>query len=119
MAPAELEALLLTHPAVLEAAVVGIRGVDGSEQPRAFLVRGEAHDSKVSSSKSSQLDDESTLAREIESWVAARVYKTKRLTGGVRFVTALPKGPTGKVIRRALRDGEREQRKRCEGGAKL
>lgn len=123
VAPAELEALLLLHPAILEAAVTGVLNVDGTEQPRAFIVRREtppstsprndtniagatnAAASAASAINTASKSDESTLAREIEAWIAARVHKSKRLTGGVKFVAALPKGSTGKVIRRALREG--------------
>ena len=100
--------------------MAGVTNVDGTEQPRAFIVRRETppstsprNDTNIagtttaaaSATNTASKSDESTLAREIEAWIAARVHKTKRLTGGVRFVAALPKGSTGKVIRRALREG--------------
>lgn len=129
VAPAELEALLLTHPAILEAAVVGILSTNGTEQPRAFVVRrevvpgngphadtnpGTTPNPSATGNRDHVSDADSPLAQEIETWVAARVHKTKRLTGGVRFVAGLPKGSTGKVIRRALREW-----RGSEGEAKL
>lgn len=50
--------------------------------------------------------------KEIFEFISARVHKTKRLTGGVRFVGEIPKNPSGKILRRSLRD----QVKREEGG---
>ncbi|KAM0425731.1 hypothetical protein ACHAPT_008979 [Fusarium lateritium] len=88
VAPAELEAGLLEHHEIADAAVVGVR-VEGDEVPRAYIVKGQG----------SQLTEE-----EIVRWMEERVAKHKRLKGGVRFVDAIPKNPSGKILRRALRD---------------
>ena len=86
VAPAELEALLLTHPAVQDAAVVGISDDNAGELPKAFIV-SEQH-----------LD-----AGELMSWVAERVSPHKRIRR-VEFVPAIPKSPSGKILRRVLRE---------------
>ncbi|CAH2041108.1 unnamed protein product, partial [Iphiclides podalirius] len=92
VAPAELEAVLRTHPAVLECGVVGVGvgagGGRGGEEPLAFVVlRGGEHPS----------------AGALAAYVNARVAPFKRVRE-VRVVRELPRGPAGKVLRRALRD---------------
>ncbi|KAF1927760.1 acetyl-CoA synthetase-like protein [Didymella exigua CBS 183.55] len=91
VAPAELEALLLDHPEVQEAAVIGVPHND-DEAPRAYIALQKA--------------DRATpaLAEAIKSWVAERVSKHKRLEGGVRFIDEVPKNPSGKIQRKLLRD---------------
>lgn len=97
VAPAELEALLLDHPAIADAAVIGLRTEDGDERPRAYVVL--------------QPDERSrrTPKEEIVKFIEARVSKHKRLTGGIVYLDAIPKNPSGKILRRWLRErAERE-----------
>lgn len=105
VAPAELEALLLEHPGIADAAVIGIPTEDGDEKPRAFIVRqiGPA--------------GESLTASEVAKFVEGKVVRYKRLAGGVEFVDAIPKNPSGKILRRQLRDQTRERMRR--EGARL
>jgi 4-coumarate--CoA ligase len=84
LAPAELEALLLDHPSVADAAVIGI-AVDYDEKPRAYIVVAEGHSGKVSEA-------------DIQQFVHERVTAHKRLTGGVRFVDVIPKNPVSSPI---------------------
>lgn len=86
--PAELEALLVTHPAVADAAVIGVPDDEAGELPKAFITLKEG---------------ESTSAEEIQSFVADKVahYKKIRI---VQFVDAIPKSASGKILRRMLRD---------------
>jgi len=84
VAPAELEGLLLTHPAVADAAVVRHPDQAAGEVPKAYLVlRGAVSE------------------RELMDWVAERVapYKRVRL---VEFTDSIPKSPSGKILRRLL-----------------
>jgi acyl-CoA synthetase (AMP-forming)/AMP-acid ligase II len=91
VAPAELEALLLTHPAVADAAVIGRPDDRVGEVPVAYLVaRGEL--------------DPDTLSR----WLAERVAPHKRLADMV-LVAAIPKSPSGKLLRRLLREQDAER----------
>ncbi|CAD6501762.1 BgTH12-02011 [Blumeria graminis f. sp. triticale] len=104
VAPAELEAHLLSHPSVADCAVIGIpNGVVG-EVPKAFIVK----------SPSSQSVEDETLKSDICKFVQGHKSKHKWLTGGVAFVEVIPKNPTGKILRRLLKDNEKVLR-RAEG----
>ncbi|KIW03622.1 uncharacterized protein PV09_05374 [Verruconis gallopava] len=88
VAPAELEALLLDHDAIADAAVIGVpAGFD--EAPRAYVVLNQG---------------KKATEKEIQDWLANQVAPHKRLAGGVRFVDAIPKNPSGKILRKVLRD---------------
>jgi acyl-CoA synthetase (AMP-forming)/AMP-acid ligase II len=79
VAPAELEALLLDHPAIADVAVIGVStGFD--EAPRAYVVVAQG---------------KKATEKEIQDWTAKQVARHKRLTGGVHFVDAIPKNPVG------------------------
>jgi long-chain acyl-CoA synthetase len=90
VAPAEVEAVLLEHPAVKECGVVGRRCVEAGEVPVAFVA---LRDGFVESNK---------LGEELCAFVADRLthYKQPR---EVRFVDAVPKTASGKILRRELR----------------
>ena len=89
VAPAELEALLLTHPKIADAAVIGVRDDEGEEVPKAFVVLKEP-----------------LSPDEIMEFVAARVAPHKKVRR-VEVVDQVPKSPTGKILRRLLRDREK------------
>jgi long-chain acyl-CoA synthetase len=86
--PSDLEAELRLHPAVLEAAVVGVPSEQWGETPVAFVVR-----------KPSQ----GTLAAALLEWVNQRVGKTQRLAA-LHYIDELPRSAIGKVLKRELRD---------------
>lgn len=56
------------------------------------------------------------LAQEIVKWMEGHVAPPKRLRGGVRFVDVVPKSPSGKILRRLLRDQVREQEEKEKKG---
>ncbi|KIW85532.1 hypothetical protein Z517_00924 [Fonsecaea pedrosoi CBS 271.37] len=89
VAPAELEALLLEHHEIVDAAVIGIKTATDDEQPRAYVVLAPG----------SRLTE-----KDIVDFVKARVSTIKHLTGGAAFVDAIPKNPSGKILRRQLRE---------------
>ncbi len=86
--PAELEGLLLTHPAIADAAVIGIPDDEAGELPKAFLTLKPGAEAS---------------AEEVQSFVAGQVasYKQIRL---VEFIDEIPKSASGKILRRELRD---------------
>jgi acyl-CoA synthetase (AMP-forming)/AMP-acid ligase II len=85
VAPAELEALLLTHPSVGDVAVIGRPDERAGELAVAYVVARRPIDKD-----------------ELKSWLAERVIDYKRL-GDVVFCEAIPKSPTGKILRRVIR----------------
>jgi acyl-CoA synthetase (AMP-forming)/AMP-acid ligase II len=86
VAPAELEALLFSHPAVAAAAVLGAPDEEAGEVPTAFIVPcGEVTDD------------------ELMTWVAERVAPHKRIRR-VERVETIPCSPSGKILRRELRE---------------
>ena len=85
--PAELEALLLTHPAVADAAVIGVPDAEAGELPVGFVVL----------KAGAQATDQ-----EIMAFVAKQVAHYKQLRR-VTFIDAVPKSASGKILRRLLR----------------
>ncbi|MDY6812007.1 MAG: AMP-binding protein, partial [Actinomycetota bacterium] len=85
--PAELEALLLTHPQIADTAVIGVVDDDGEEIPKAFVV--------------AQAGAELT-ADEVIEFVAAKVAPHKKVRA-VEFIEAIPKSASGKILRKDLR----------------
>jgi acyl-CoA synthetase (AMP-forming)/AMP-acid ligase II len=96
VAPAELEALLLTHPAVLDAAVIRRADEEAGEVPKAFVVLKPDEASRA------------TTAQAIMAFVAERVAPHKRVRH-LEFIDQIPKSASGKILRRVLvqRDGAR------------
>eukprot|EP00591_Stephanopyxis_turris_P002734 CAMPEP_0195522998 /NCGR_PEP_ID=MMETSP0794_2-20130614/21709_1 /TAXON_ID=515487 /ORGANISM="Stephanopyxis turris, Strain CCMP 815" /LENGTH=586 /DNA_ID=CAMNT_0040652891 /DNA_START=102 /DNA_END=1862 /DNA_ORIENTATION=+ len=92
VAPAELEALLLTNEKIKDAAVIPVKDEASGELPRAYIVPKD--DGKVGKD----------AEKEIQDWVKERVAPFKKLAGGVVFVDAIPKSASGKLLRRVLRD---------------
>ncbi|MDF1595268.1 MAG: 4-coumarate--CoA ligase family protein [Acidimicrobiia bacterium] len=88
VAPAELEALLLTHPAVADVAVVPIPDVEAGELPKAFVVTK---------------PDAAVAAADLQEYVAGHVAHYKQIRA-LEFVDEIPKSASGKILRRVLRD---------------
>ncbi|KAK6354323.1 hypothetical protein TWF730_008730 [Orbilia blumenaviensis] len=91
VAPAELEGILVTHPRIKDAAVIGIKvGTEDNEQevPRAYVVPTEP--GRITET-------------EVKDFILSKLSKYKALDGGVYFVEAIPKSPAGKILKKIIR----------------
>ncbi|KAG6853944.1 hypothetical protein C0991_012268 [Blastosporella zonata] len=100
VAPAELEGCILDHPDVASACVVGIPDDYSGELPLAFVV--------LTTEASRRVGQTPAVANEIKKSIIQHVADTKvsykHLVGGVEFLSAIPTSPSGKLLRRVLRD---------------
>jgi acyl-CoA synthetase (AMP-forming)/AMP-acid ligase II len=87
VAPAELEALIITHPGVADVAVIGVPDEEAGELPKAFIVAA-----------GDEFDPEQLI-----EWVAGQVSPQKRIRM-VELVDEIPKSPSGKILRRMLKE---------------
>lgn len=92
VAPAELEALLLEHEDIADAAVVGLILDDGEERPRAYV--------KLQSPSIEAVG----VQRGIQRYVARKAAKHKHLTGGVVLVDSIPRLLSGKIQRKVVKE---------------
>lgn len=107
VAPAELEGVLLSHPEISDAAVIGVStsstsskhhltkaGEEGTESPRAYIVL----------KPGSRMEE-----RELQSYMRERLAGYKQLVGGVRFVDSVPKNASGKILKKDLKETARRE----------
>ena len=94
IAPAELESLLMEHPAVMDSAVIGVPDDEAGELPKGFVVIRQGH---------------SATAEEILGFVNGKLAGYKKLHE-VEFIDAIPKVPSGKILRRELKEREKALR---------
>ncbi|KAL5530601.1 hypothetical protein ACEPAF_6859 [Sanghuangporus sanghuang] len=100
--PAELEAVLLQHPDIADAGVVGVTShVEATEFPRAYVVhaQGLPKDEK----------DRQAFATAVQKWIETHVARHKFLRGGVVVIDAIPKSASGKILRRELRERAKKE----------
>lgn len=92
VAPPELEGVLLSHPDIIDCAVIGVQFTrDESEFPRAYVVRRPGSDNRINE-------------EDVKKFLAERLIYYKRLDGGVVFMDAIPKTASGKILKRSLRE---------------
>ncbi|KAF8133972.1 amp dependent CoA ligase [Boletus edulis] len=106
VAPAELEACLLNMPEVADACVVAVPHDYSGEVPLAFVVL-HAHVAKRVAEDPGEAEK---VKAAIIKFVADNKVAYKHLAGGVEFIDAIPKNPSGKLLRRVLRDRVLEMR---------
>jgi len=94
VAPAQLEALLLEHPAVADVAVVAKPDVEAGEVPKAFVVLRAGH--------------EHLKADELIGWANGKLATYKNVRE-VEYIDAIPRNPSGKILRRILKEQERQK----------
>lgn len=106
VSPAELQAVLMLHPDILDAAVIGIIHPkdDTTEAPRAYVV-------KVPGSEVDLAD--------IKNHMSNYLARYKSLDGGVVFVDSIPKNPAGKILRKALKERANSELQSTRSTSKL
>ena len=95
IAPAELESLLMEHPAVMDSAVIGIPDDEAGELPKGFVVIRKGH--------------EEVTENDILNFANGKLAGYKKIHA-VEFIEAIPKVPSGKILRRELKELEKARR---------
>lgn len=100
VAPAELEAILMGLDIVADCCVVGLYDESqATEIPRAYVVIQPT------------VEANEKTAKLIDAYVTKNVTNYKKLRGGVKFVSQIPKSPSGKILRRQVKDWLKEEQK--------
>jgi 4-coumarate--CoA ligase len=100
VAPAELEDTLHGHAAVKDVTVIGVRDQSSGEILKALVVLQPG------------VPRNSTTAAELVEYIKSKVSRPKWIDGGVEFINEIPKSPSGKILRRVLKN----QLKKLEEG---
>lgn len=91
-----------------DCAVIPVPDDNAGEVPKAFIVK---------STSVGLEENDRMVKREIQKYVEQHKSRYKWLKGGIEFIDVIPKSPSGKILRRLLRDKEKEKRRK--DGAKL
>ncbi|TFK24405.1 acetyl-CoA synthetase-like protein [Coprinopsis marcescibilis] len=103
VAPAELEGCLLGHPFVDDACVIGVPHPLMGEIPLAYVVP-----SRDIADWTGDGQVQINVSQDISKYVAMRKAGYKHLRGGIRFIDSIPKSPSGKILRRILKERENQ-----------
>ncbi|KAJ6487698.1 AMP binding protein [Mycena sanguinolenta] len=113
VAPAELESVLLTHPDIADAAVIGVESrEEATELPRAYVVHARPQEIQGPSQMAA-------FTQSVANWMETKVARHKFLRGGVVIIDAVPKSSSGKILRRELRNLAKQEAARGEIRSKL
>ena len=106
VSPAELQAVLMLHPDIWDAAVIGVLHPkdDTTETPRAYVVRKPGSDVDLA---------------DIKNHMSNYLARYKSLDGGVVFVDSIPKNPAGKILRKVLKDQANAELQSARSTSKL
>ncbi|HET8841269.1 MAG TPA: AMP-binding protein [Ktedonobacteraceae bacterium] len=94
VAPAQIEALLLEHPAVSDVAVIARPDREAGEVPKAFVVLRRGYENQVAS--------------ELMAWTNEKLATYKHVRE-IEYIESIPRNPSGKILRRILKEQEREK----------
>ena len=94
IAPADIEGHLLLHPAVADAAVIGVEDEIAGERPQAFVAR----DRKVMTDVG-----DSELKSSINDHIQAHFSETHWLQGRIVFLDEIPRSQSGKILKKVLK----------------
>ncbi len=94
IAPAQIEALLLEHPAVADAAVIARPDTEAGEIPKAFVVLRQGHENQA--------------ADELMTWVNGKLATYKNVRE-LEYIDSIPRNPSGKILRRVLKEQEKQK----------
>ncbi len=94
IAPAQIEALLLEHPAVADVAVVAKPNEEAGEIPKAFVVLRAGY--------------ELQSGEELMAWVNGKLATYKHVRE-LEYIDVIPRNPSGKILRRVLKEQERQK----------
>ncbi|KAG1384501.1 hypothetical protein G6F60_000660 [Rhizopus arrhizus] len=108
VAPAELEALLMSHPSIADCCVVGVyEASQATELPRAYIVLQPS------------VHNRQETVKQIIEFVEGSVANHKRLRGGVRLINQVPKSPSGKILRRKVKEWIKQEQSEQANKARL
>lgn len=98
VAPPELEGVLMSHPQIVDAAVIGVQfGRDDSQLPRAYIV------------KRPGAEGDGLTAEDVKRHMEGKLAKFKQLEGGIKFISVIPRNASGKILKRVLRDEAKKE----------
>lgn len=98
VAPPELEGVLMSHPQIVDAAVIGVQfGRDDGQLPRAYVVKRPGP------------DGDRLKVEDVKRHMEGKLARFKQLEGGVKFLSAIPRNASGKILKRVLRDEAKKE----------